>query len=112
MFYLLSDAEVLEYWARESICIISSDEELEEEDELVDIEYNKHGVMEKLLHAIFVKKHTLQNKVYIATRLGQTWVVLHALLYAVNRDTHLSKVWRNMSLKSIKLGPLSAMCVT
>ena len=46
MFYLLSDAEPLEYWARESICIMSSDEGLEEEDEIVDIEYNKHGVME------------------------------------------------------------------
>ena len=45
MFDLLSDAEVLEYWARESICIISSDEELEEEDEIVDMEYNKHGVL-------------------------------------------------------------------
>ena len=46
MFCLLSDAQVLEYGARESICIISSNEELEEEDEIVDIEYNKHGIVE------------------------------------------------------------------
>ena len=46
MFYLLSDAEALEYWARESICIMSSDEELEEEDEIIDIEDNKHRVVE------------------------------------------------------------------
>ena len=65
MFYLLSDAEALENWARESICIMSSDEELEEEDEIIDIEDNKHRVVEeelKFLHVIFVKKHTLQNK--------------------------------------------------
>ena len=46
MFYLLSDAEALEYWARELICTISSNEELEEENKIIDIEYNKHGVME------------------------------------------------------------------
>ena len=45
MSYLLSDAEVLEYWARESICIMSSDEELEE-DEIIDVGDNKHRVGE------------------------------------------------------------------
>ena len=38
MFYLLSDAEALEYWARESTYIISSDKELEEENEIIDME--------------------------------------------------------------------------
>ena len=46
MSYLLSDAEALEYWARESICIMSSDEELEEEDEIIDVEDNTHRVVE------------------------------------------------------------------
>ena len=44
MSYLLSDAEALEYWARESICIMSSDEELEE-DEIIDVEDNTYRVV-------------------------------------------------------------------
>ena len=47
MSYLLSDAEALKYWERESLCIMSSDEELEEEDEIVDVEDNKHRVVEE-----------------------------------------------------------------
>ena len=100
MSYLLSDAEALEYWERESLCIMSSDEELEEEDEIVDVEDNKHRVVEeeddansenqakvketpskaKAFACNFCQKTYTSNQGLDSHRLGFTRVVLHALL--------------------------------